>query len=81
MEQQYMITEELEERGYSETAKNILLSKSIELITKAFELEDVKTLESSREALNLYDRGIEIMMNILKRRHSKYVSHVNNFAS
>ena len=49
--------------GLSETARNILLSKSIETIKNGLEADEAGKLQ---EALNYYNSGLEMMMNLLK---------------
>mmetsp|Transcript_2466 Transcript_2466/g.3248 ORF Transcript_2466/g.3248 Transcript_2466/m.3248 type:complete len:504 (-) Transcript_2466:28-1539(-) len=49
--------------GLSETAKNILLSKAIETIKHGIDADEAGKLQ---EALEYYNNGLEMMMNLLK---------------
>ena len=57
--------EPVELEHYSETTKNIMLSKTVELINQALDADEKKDFEN---AFPLYTRALDILMNIMRSK-------------
>jgi hypothetical protein len=58
-----------EKQDYSETTKNIFLSKAIEVTKQALDADEAHEYE---KATSLYQRSIQMLLELIKSTHFKF---------